>query len=232
MECGCTKDSGRWRASAELKGSCSFTLTAFNSRAQPKAAQELTGEVGIGWNKAGAAHLTSVLVFWCQVAKPPVGWDPHRALPTLLRGSTADRARSRDSPESWDMRRGQQPGQSPCSTGVTLSQLLCGDRAQRSAQDPFHWPQRLLVRLQNWQQGEDNYQQVLLTPGLTSHKQQHSAGEVRLTMGFDRDQQLFGALTEVYGGKSCKLQVSDSWKIFSLFTIFCCFSWQWKKLYI
>lgn len=55
-------------------------------------------------------------VFWCQVAKPPVGWDSHQALTSLLRVSTAGRACSRDSPESWDTMRHQQPRQSHSNT--------------------------------------------------------------------------------------------------------------------
>lgn len=53
---------------------------------QPKAAQELAGEAGMGWNEAGATS---------------------PALTTLLRGSTADRRYFGDSPESWDILRGQ-----------------------------------------------------------------------------------------------------------------------------
>lgn len=70
--------------------------------------------------------------------------------------------------------------------------------------------------------------------GQASHKHQHSAGELRLTTGFYRDQQLRGALPEVLPCIRKKLQphflVSDSWKTASLFTIFCCFSWHWKKV--
>lgn len=60
----------------------------------------------------------------------------------------------------------------------------------------------------------DNHHQVLLTLGQTSHRQQHSAGEMRLTMGFDRDQQLFAALPEVYQGETANCKCQTPGKLF------------------
>lgn len=170
-------------------------------------------------------------MFWWQVAKPPVGWDSHRALTTLLRGSTADRACLRNNPESWGTMRGQQPGQIHSKTSVTLSRPTAV-WGQSSEKCTGSFP---LTRTPSGQGAE-----------LAVRRRQLPAGPFHPWSNFSPAAALSGR-SETYhriwqrsaalwssarsgSGRSCKLQVSDSWKIVSLFTIFCCFSWQWKKL--
>ena len=164
--------------------------------------------------------------------------DPHQALTALLVGTIADRSHSRDNYESWDTVRGKQPGQMHRNTNVTLHRPAvvwgqstkkwirtfpltripsgqCAGSAARISQliaSPFHpWSSfsqaaALSRRIETYQ-GIWQRSAALWNSARSFAMCQEEAANCRLTFS-----------------------VSHSWKTASLFMMFCCFSWHWKKI--
>lgn len=165
--------------------------------------------------------------------------DPHQALTALLGGTIADRPYSRDNRESWDTVRSKQPGQMHSNTSVTLHRPAVA-QGQSSKKWIGTFP---LTRIPSGQCAESaaRISQLIASPFHPWSSFSQAAALSRRSETYQGIWQRSAALWNTARSfvmyqeeaANCRLtfSVSDSWKTASLFMIFCCFSWHWKKTF-
>lgn len=230
-------------ASTELKGNCRVLLwKPSTNKPQSKAAQNqrlsvglLAGEDTMGWKLSKSCPPQQCLQCQHQTGKPPMGSElPTKPwLPCWGARSQTDQY-SKDNHGSWNTEANsrvdaEQHKHNPAQVSCGAEPKLKEANRNLSTDPNTSWSACRISR-------EDN--------PINSKHFSPLAKLLRSTSTQQENWDLPRDLTEIsssvelcqkfrqVSGRSCKLTflVSDSWKTTSLFTIFCCFSWHWKKL--